>query len=61
MIRDKFRIQTKYVIGMVASFSDRKDYYSFIKASISILKRRHDVTFYALVLGIIDIIKISLN
>jgi glycosyltransferase involved in cell wall biosynthesis len=46
-IRSRFGIQTKYVIGMVASFSDKKDFESFIHCGLSILKNRTDVTFIA--------------
>ena len=44
-IRNRFSLNTKYIVGMVASFSDNKDYTTYIKAAISILKIRKDVTF----------------
>ena len=45
IIRKKFNIKTKYVVGMVASFSVNKDYTTYIKAAVSILKQRRDITF----------------
>lgn len=45
VIREKFEIKTKFVVGMVASFSYRKDYPTFIYAAQSILSKRNDVTF----------------
>ncbi len=47
LIRKKFDIQTKYVVGMVATFSDNKDYTTFINAAQSIIEYRDDVTFIA--------------
>jgi len=44
-IKTKLGIQTKYIIGMVASFTDKKDFESFILCGLSILKSRADVTF----------------
>lgn len=44
-IRKKFNIQTKHVIGMIASFSQSKDYDTYIKSALRILKLRNDVTF----------------
>ena len=48
IIREKFHIKTKYVIGKIAAFTDRKDYYSYIKAALKIVKKRNDVTFLAI-------------
>ncbi|MFC1671457.1 hypothetical protein ACFL20_13780, partial [Spirochaetota bacterium] len=45
MIRKKFNIKTSYVVGMVASFSDFKDYKTFIDSANRVLKLRNDVTF----------------
>ncbi|MCK4664617.1 MAG: glycosyltransferase [Bacteroidales bacterium] len=50
-IRREFNITTKYVICMVASFSDKKDYYTYIKAAISILDKRRNVTFLCIGAG----------
>lgn len=44
-IREKFNIKTRNVVGMVASFSDKKDYETYIKAANLILEKRRDVTF----------------
>ncbi len=44
-IREKFNIKTKYVVGMVASFSKMKDYATYIKAANSVLEKISDVTF----------------
>ena len=44
-IRDKFNINTAYVVGMVASYSKEKDYISYIRAASHILKTRSDITF----------------
>ncbi len=43
--RNRLGIQTKYVIGMVASFSDKKDFKAFILCGLSVLDSRKDVTF----------------
>jgi glycosyltransferase involved in cell wall biosynthesis len=45
LIKNKFGINTKYVIGMVGSFQDRKDYHTYIEAGNKILNLRKDVTF----------------
>ena len=47
-IRNEFNIVTDKVVGMTASFSDRKDYQSFVIAAQTILLRRKDVTFIAI-------------
>lgn len=44
LIRE-FNIKTKYIVGMVASFRDQKDYLSFISASEILLSMRKDITF----------------
>lgn len=46
-IREKFRIDTKYIVGMVATFSDYKDYATYFKAAQMVLNKRMDVTFLA--------------
>ena len=46
IIRSKFSITTKLVVGMVASFSEMKDYTSYIQAANKILKKTtSEVTF----------------
>ncbi|PIE67468.1 MAG: hypothetical protein CSA23_04275 [Deltaproteobacteria bacterium] len=47
-IRSKLGIWTNHVVGMVASFSDNKDYDAFINAAIHVLENRRDVTFLAI-------------
>lgn len=44
-IRKKYNIKTKYLIGMVASFSDYKDYHTFNEVAENILGIRKDITF----------------
>ena len=44
-IREKFNIKTKYVVSMVASFSDFKDYGTYVRAANKILEKRNDVIF----------------
>lgn len=46
--REQLKINTKYVIGMVASFSKHKDYKTYFRAAQLILQRRNDVTFLAI-------------
>lgn len=47
-IRNELKIKTKFVIGMVASFSKYKDYKTYFKAAGLILSERNDVTFIAI-------------
>lgn len=44
-IRNKFKITTPHVVAMVASFSDYKDWSTYIKAAIQISSRVADITF----------------
>jgi glycosyltransferase involved in cell wall biosynthesis len=48
LVRKEFSIQTKFVIGMVASFSIYKDYKTYYKAASLILEKRKDITFLAI-------------
>jgi len=58
LIRKKYNINCKYIVGMVASFSDYKDYGSYIIAANNILSKRNDITFICVGDGKrIDIIK----
>jgi len=41
-------IKTKYVVGMVASFSEYKDYSTYFAAAQLLLKKRRDITFLAI-------------
>ncbi|MBI4811732.1 MAG: glycosyltransferase [Ignavibacteriales bacterium] len=53
IIRKKFNVLTPKVVGMVASFTDRKDYESFITSAQDILIQRDDVTFLAVGDGVL--------
>lgn len=44
-IRAKFKLETPYVVGMVATFSPYKDYRTYVKAALQVLGSRNDVTF----------------
>jgi len=44
-VRVRFGINTPYVVGMVASFLDYKDYKTYIKAAIEMLTRNSRLTF----------------
>jgi glycosyltransferase involved in cell wall biosynthesis len=46
-IRKELDISTKFIVGMVASFSKAKDYKTFFKAAGIVLEKRDDVTFLA--------------
>jgi glycosyltransferase involved in cell wall biosynthesis len=48
IIRDILNINTRYIVGMVATFSGAKDYKTFFAAADLILNRRKDVTFIAI-------------
>ena len=48
IIRSQMGIHTKYIIGMVASFSDFKDYKTYFNAAQLLLKTRNDITFLAI-------------
>ena len=45
IIKNKFKITTKYVVGMVASFTVLKDYKTYIEAASNVLETKSDVTF----------------
>lgn len=44
-IKLEFGIKTKYVVGMVATFSIRKDYATYVSAAIEVLAENKDITF----------------
>lgn len=44
-IRTSLAIKTKYIVGMIASFVESKDYGSYIQAAQMILDHRKDATF----------------
>ena len=47
LIKIKYNIKTKYIVGMASSFMDRKDYTTYFEAAKEVLKNRNDVTFIA--------------
>jgi len=47
-IKAKFGINTEKVVGKVASFSDNKDYRTYISAAQMVLLKRDDVSFLAI-------------
>ena len=47
-VRDRYSLDTEKVVGMVASFSDNKDYHTYIDAAQRILEKRDNVTFVAI-------------
>jgi glycosyltransferase involved in cell wall biosynthesis len=47
LTRKELNITTKYVIGMVASFSEFKDYKTYLSAAEMLLSQRNDITFLA--------------
>lgn len=48
IILDQLNITTKYVIGMVASFTSHKDYKTYFTAAQLVLNKRNDLTFLAI-------------
>lgn len=48
LIKEKLAIDTKYIIGMVATYSEYKDYATFFKAAQLLLRKRSDITFIAI-------------
>ncbi len=44
-IREQFQIKTKFVVGKIAAFTNRKDYHSYVEAALKIVQSRDDVTF----------------
>ncbi|MFK7806415.1 MAG: glycosyltransferase [Saprospiraceae bacterium] len=47
-IRKQFNIQTPFVVGKIAAFHERKDYYTYVKAAVQVCQQREDVTFLAI-------------
>jgi glycosyltransferase involved in cell wall biosynthesis len=48
IIRGELNTETKYIAGMVASFSGMKDYPTYFKAACLVLEKRKDITFLAI-------------
>lgn len=47
-IKNELQISTKYIVGMVATFSHKKDYDSYFEAALNILNKRKDITFLSI-------------
>ena len=47
-ITEQLKIDSNYIIGMVAAFSSSKDYKTYFKAASILLKSRRDITFIAI-------------
>jgi glycosyltransferase involved in cell wall biosynthesis len=45
VVRKRFGIETPFVVGMVATFSTYKDYGTYIRAALTVLEKRNDITF----------------
>ena len=44
-VKAEYHIKTKYIVGMVAAFEDRKDFQSLVITANQILNKRKDITF----------------
>ncbi|MCB0473110.1 MAG: glycosyltransferase, partial [Flavobacteriaceae bacterium] len=44
-IKKELNINTKYVVGMAASYMSRKDYTTYIKAANEVVKKNEEITF----------------
>lgn len=51
VLRTQFSINTKYVVAMIATFYEKKDYKTYIKASLQILKKNSEITFLCIGAG----------
>lgn len=47
-IKEQLSIKTEYIVGMVASFSESKDYKTYYAAAEIMLEKRKDITFLAI-------------
>ena len=47
-IRDSYGIKTRFIVGMVAAFADRKDYETYILGALQTLETLDDITFFAI-------------
>jgi glycosyltransferase involved in cell wall biosynthesis len=48
IIRDQLQIVTTFIVGMVATFWEYKDYLTYYKAAQMVLAKRKDITFLAI-------------
>ena len=46
-IKERFNIKPSKIVGMVGGFFDRKDYDTYVRSALIVLKQRTDVTFIA--------------
>jgi glycosyltransferase involved in cell wall biosynthesis len=47
VVRNELDIKAKYVVGMVATFSNKKDYTTFIEVGLALMNRSYDVNIVA--------------
>ena len=47
-VRESLKIKTRYLVGMVATFSEYKDYKTYFHAAQLVLSKRDDITFLAI-------------
>jgi glycosyltransferase involved in cell wall biosynthesis len=48
IIRDQLGVGTEFLVGMVATFWEKKDYATYYKAAQLLLSKRRDITFLAI-------------
>ncbi len=48
VVLNELNVNSGYIVGMVASFSENKDYPTFYKAAMLLLEKRKDLTFLAI-------------
>lgn len=53
-VRNRLQILSPFVVGMVASFTIRKDYHTYLNAAVSLLQKEHDITFLCIGSGEFD-------
>jgi len=61
LMRKNFDVKTKYIVGMVASFTLAKDYHTYLEVAVNILKQRKDVTFLCIGAGDFTDYKLSIH
>jgi Glycosyltransferase len=44
-LKEEYQINTRYVVGMVAAFHERRDYHTYLKAAIRICQAHENITF----------------
>ncbi len=47
-VKVKYGVETPICVGMVASFTKRKDYETYLNVASEICKKRNDITFFAI-------------